>query len=128
MSAIDHLLLTFAVQAKITDMTVEQTDVVDGIGLGRDGSNVVMLISDHLEWANPDHLRMIGAKVDAYADAAMSGQISTNYPAAKGKAVIIQLVCKYPPDDAGLQCLAALAGQLERAGIGFEKVMLPPAH
>ena len=106
-------------------MTVEQTDVVDGIGLGRDGSNVVMLISDHHEWTDPEHLRMIGAKVEAYANAALSGQISASFPAAKGKPFVIQLVCKYPPDDAGLQCLAAIAGQLEGVGIGFEKVVLP---
>jgi hypothetical protein len=109
-------------------MTVEQTDVVDGIGLGRDGSNVVMLISDHLEWTDPGHLKMIGAKVEAYANVVRSGQISASYPDAKGNAVVIQLVCKYPPDDAGLQCLASIAEQLEGAGIGFEKVMLPPTH
>jgi hypothetical protein len=72
-------------------MSVEQADVIDGLGLRSDGT-VEMLISDHLEWGGEQHLQLLAAKIDAYANAALSGQLVQSYPAAEGKQVRIKLV------------------------------------
>jgi hypothetical protein len=53
-------------------MSIEQADIVDGIGIRPDGA-VEMPISDHLEWDGDQHLQLLAAKVEAYANSALSG-------------------------------------------------------
>lgn len=106
-------------------MSVEQADVIDGIGLEAAGETVVMLISDDLAWDDPTHIRKLAAKVDAYASVVMSGEIVVSYPQSTGQSPVIRVVHEYLPDDAALAFLKSAASQLQFAGIGFEHIALP---
>jgi hypothetical protein len=101
-------------------MTVEQIDVVDGVGLSRDGSVVELLISDHLGWNDPRHIQALAGKVEAYANAALSGQLVQAYPLAEGKQACIRLVYEYAPDSSAKRFLTPLREQLATTGIEFE--------
>jgi hypothetical protein len=109
-------------------MSVEQSDVIDGLGLRADGAAVEMLISDHLEWDGEQHLQLLAAKVEAYADAAMSGQLVESYPPAEGKQVCIKLVWQHVPNSDAVRFLEAVEQQLSAVGIEFTLTALPERY
>ena len=48
-------------------MSVIDTDKVDGIGIHKDGFQLVLLICEHLDWANEyDHLIQLQNKINSY--------------------------------------------------------------
>lgn len=101
-------------------MTVEQTDIIDGIGIEPGGSTVAMLISDHLGWDDPNDLSVRAAKIEAYVGIILSRSLADHYPPAADKPVVIKLVYKQVPNDQGARFLASVAKQLQVTGIRFE--------
>lgn len=87
-----------------------------------------MLISDHLPWIGDQHLQLLGAKIEAYANAALSGQLAQVYPSAKGKPVCINLVWQHVPDATAARFLEVVEGQLRSAGIEFTQAALPDRY
>lgn len=78
-------------------MTIEQIAVVDFISIAEELNEVVLSISDHLEWeGNDEHLLLFQEKLNKYLAFIESGEILESYPKAKGKNVVITLVCKFP--------------------------------
>jgi hypothetical protein len=79
-------------------MAIDQTDVVDFIGVDRKMQRVVLSISDHLLWEDDNHLGLLQSKINKYLDFIESGEIYKVYPNAKDKAICINLICKYQPN------------------------------
>lgn len=123
-SACAHLQ-TLHLLAIISKMSIQRSDVIDGIGLENVGEKVVMLISDHLAWDDPAHVSLLATKIEAYASAMLSGQLADSYPQATGKSTIIRLIYEKLPDAAALCFLSMIEDQLRIAGIGFEHMPLP---
>jgi len=112
----------------LAGMSVEQADVIDGVGLQADGTVVEMLISDHLEWSDPQHLQLLAAKVEAYANAALSGQLAESYAPAEGKKVCIKLVWQHVPNADAARFFEGVEKQLNSVGIAFAQTALPEGH
>jgi len=108
-------------------MSVEQADVIDGMGVRPDGT-VEMLISDHLEWDGEPHLQLLSSKVEAYANAALSGQLAQAYPAAEGKPVCIKLVWQHVPNANAARFFEMVEKQLSSVGIEFTQAALPDGY
>ena len=100
-------------------MSVDQTDVVDAIGVDEVSGKVVLTISDHLEWSENEHLLQLQEKVNTYLSFIESGELLSSYPDASGREVLINVVCKYPPDDRGVGFLRQVASVVDGAGIEF---------
>lgn len=79
-------------------MSIDQTNVVDAIGVDSVTGDVVLTITDHLEWAGSgnEHILMLQEKLNTYLSFVESGEILETYPDAKGRPVLIDIVCKYP--------------------------------
>ena len=79
-------------------MSVEQIDRVDLIGVELDSGDVVLTISDHLDWKESDesHLLLLQEKINTYLSFVESGEILESYPSAEDRNVIISVVGKYP--------------------------------
>ena len=78
-------------------MTVEQTKVVDLIGIDRSSGEAVLTIADHLEWDAPDdHLLMLQAKINCYIAFIESGEIHDSYPQSRGRNSRIHIAFKHP--------------------------------
>jgi len=79
-------------------VSVDQTNVVDFIGIDNATGDVVLTIADHLMWPESDneHLLLLQEKLNTYLSFVESGELLETYPNAKGKAVLIDVVCKYP--------------------------------
>ena len=101
-------------------MSVEDHAVVDAIGMTRDAGTVVLTISDHLPWDETnEHLLTLQAKLNRYLAFIESGELHETYPAAKGKPVHIDLVCKYPPSQDGGRFLAQAEATVRNAGLSL---------
>lgn len=79
-------------------MSVDQSNVIDAIGIDKVTGDLVMTITDHLEWSgsDSDHLMLLQEKLNTYLSFVESGVVFELYPDAKGRAVLIDVVCKYP--------------------------------
>lgn len=106
-------------------MSIEQTGVVDAIGVDDSTGQVVLTISDHLEWDN-DHLLLLQEKLNTYLSFVESGELLESYPNAKGREVLINVVCKYAPDQHSNVFLRQVCGIVEGAGIKFNYHILSP--
>lgn len=78
-------------------MTIEQTEIVDVVGIDRSSGEAVLTIADHLDWDAPDdHLFMLQAKINCYIAVIESGKIHDLYPQARGRNSRIHFAFKHP--------------------------------
>lgn len=101
-------------------MTVEQTNVVDFISTELNSGEVVLTISDHLEWdAEGEHLLLLQEKLNTYLAFLESGEIFESYPNARNKTISINIVCKYSPDQSATKFFAIAEEIVKGAGFGL---------
>ena len=100
-------------------MSIDQIEVVDIIGVNNFSGEIVLTITDHLEWGDNEHLLLLQDKLNTYLSFVESGEICQSYPNAKGRNVLISLVYKYPPDEEGINFLEQVTHIVEGAGMKF---------
>lgn len=101
-------------------MTIEKIKVVDVISIDPSTDDVVMTISDHLDWTDPDkHLRILQEKLNSYLAFIESGELLPSYPKANGKPVLIDVVFKYPLDKRAIEFLDTATLIFKDAGFGL---------
>ena len=102
-------------------MSIADPNVVDAIGLDMQTENVILTISDHLDWREPvqTHLELLQDKLNTYLRFIESGEILESYPDAKDKSVVINIVGKYPLASAGEQFLSAAKSIVAEAGFSL---------
>jgi len=99
-------------------MSIEQVGVVDAIGVDKETGQVFLTISDHLEWSD-EHLLLLQEKLNLYIGFVESGELLEVYPDSEGREVVINVICKYPPDVRGKDFLNRVAAVVEQVGAGF---------
>lgn len=79
-------------------MTIEQANVVDFISFDEAENEVVLTISDHLEWGGDtkEHLLLLQEKINSYLRFIESGELLESYPKANGRNAVINIIGKYP--------------------------------
>jgi len=103
-------------------MPVELTEQIDYIGIDNSTGNVVLTISDGLDWADPQsHLAKLQEKLNCYLRFCESGEIFVAYPAAKGRSMSIEVVIKYDLIVEAIMFLEKAKEAIEGAGIASFK-------
>ena len=98
-------------------MSVEQTDVVDILGIDRETGHVVLTISDHLDWSDSvGHQTILQKKLNTYLALVESGEILGQYPNAKNRLIAFTVVFQVPPDESGRAFVARAREVIESAG------------
>jgi hypothetical protein len=87
-------------------MAIDQTNVVDSIGIEPNKNEAQLIISDHLEWdkgekADREHMYLLQEKINSYLRFIESGEIYTSYPKSRGKKLVIRVVGKYDMNSGG---------------------------
>jgi hypothetical protein len=100
-------------------MGVEDTDVIDAIGLDKVTDEAVLTIVDGNKWDGAEHLFALQEKLNAYLRFVESGEILDSYPNATGKAVRIEVVFKSHPDPAGIAFLEKAGSAIRGASLAF---------
>jgi hypothetical protein len=86
---------SFSVRGR-SQVSVEQTDVVDILGIDRETGHVVLTISDHLDWSDTvGHQMILQKKLNRYLAFVESGEILEQYPNAKNRPVAFRVVFKF---------------------------------
>jgi len=100
-------------------MSVEQTNVVDAIGIERDSDRAVMTITDHLPFGARDEERLLllQDKLNAYLAFIESGELLEAYPDACGRKVTVEIVFKHEPIGPALAFLERAQKVMASAGI-----------
>ena len=100
-------------------MSVENLKVIDFVSVDLNG-NVVLTISDHLEWDDDnEHLQPLQDKINHYLGAIENGSLYEKYPNAKNRNIVIEIIAKYQPNNDGKIFLQRVKETLEAAGYGF---------
>ena len=97
-------------------MSIDDRDVVDGLGVEKDGRTAVLTISDHRPWNDHDHLVALQDKLNDYFGFIESGQIFAAYPDARGREIRIDVICQFPPCEKGERLLMQARQVAESAG------------
>ena len=105
-------------------MTIEQADIIDGLGINKVSGSPELTISDHLEW-DARHFSLLETKLAAYIHFIESGQLSAHFPGTDAKRPVIDLICQYRPTAEAEVFLAAAAKATLARGVVFQHGPLP---
>ena len=109
-------------------MSIEQLDTVDIVSTDSETGDVVLTISDHLEWSESgEHLLLLQAKLNTYLAFVESGEILEHCPDAGQRSVVFSIVFKFKPDALGEEFLSRATQIVQSAGFAFRYEVLPGA-
>lgn len=101
-------------------MTVEISDVVDGTDYDRVLDAEIMIIADHLAWEDKAHFRLLYEKIQWYLVVIESESEMDRGPYNdRLGGTIIQLMCRYLPDERAINFLNEQAIMLQLSEVGF---------
>jgi len=100
-------------------MTIENPNVVDGMGLSKEDGKAALMIYDHLGWDDEKrHIEILENKINAYLGFIRSGQIIEEFPESDGREIRVDLILQHEPSELGFRFL--LAAQQQASSQGFE--------
>ena len=101
-------------------MSIEDTNVVDAIGVETATGDVVLTIADHLDWEDEGgHLLLLQEKLNAYLRFIESGEMNQTYPEAENRRVVINVIGRYPLSEHAMKVFDQAIATLNSAGIGL---------
>jgi Family of unknown function (DUF6572) len=111
-------------------MSIDQTNVIDLIGTNPTTNEVLLGISDHLEWANDEesdneHMYLLQQKINSYLEFMESGEIYKRYPGAVGKRVTILVSGKFPMNREAFSFFEKVKEVVRRYGYDLQFQNLP---
>lgn len=106
-------------------MSIEQTDVIDIISTDRLTGDVVLTVSDHLDWSDSTaHQLLLQSKLNRYLAFVESGEIFEHYPKRKERPIVLRVAFKFPPDASGRSFLTKAKAVIEAAGFRWRDEVL----
>lgn len=109
-------------------MPVNKSETVDLLSVEKESGDVVLTVSDHLDWQDSiAHQQILQAKLSTYLAFVEGGQLLAEKPEAKGRRITFTVVLKFPPDRDGQAFLERAAEVIRVAGFAFNwKVLALP--
>jgi len=103
-------------------MTIEQINKIDAIGISNKSGDLILTISDHLEWnkSDRDHLLLLQEKLNRYLAFVESGEISEYYADTKNKNIVIKVIGKYSLNEEAERFFFKAQSIVKEAGILLE--------
>lgn len=101
-------------------MSIQDTKTVDFVSLESEPNTALLVVSDHLDWANTlKHQLALQEKLNAYLSFIESRELYVRFPKANGKRVEIRVMFQHEPDTSGMNFLQKVKGAIEQAGFHF---------
>lgn len=86
--------------------SLDNPNVVDAIGTEKTTGDIILTITDSWDWSDEQkHLLALQDKLNSYFDFVESGQVFEEYPNAKGRMIVIDVVTRFPMPETGLGLL-----------------------
>lgn len=82
-------------------MSIEKTDAADFFTLESKTGDVLLTVSDYLDWWENEsrYLNLLQEKLNAYLRFVESGEITTRFPVSVGRRVVINVTGMFPLSD-----------------------------
>jgi hypothetical protein len=110
-------------------MAVDQPDLIDMMSFDKNNGDVVLTISDHLDWSDTsEHQRILQNKFNSYLTFVESGELLKRSSEAMGQRVIFRVVFKYRPDSEGMLFLDRAREVIELAGFTLRHELFAESH
>ncbi len=103
-------------------MSIEQTDKIDFLTIEHKTGDVLLTISDHLNWDEDEgeHLLMLQAKLNSYLAFVEGGQMYRQIPETRGRRVVINLVGKFPLSEEATNFFGLASEAIHKAGFSLQ--------
>jgi hypothetical protein len=106
-------------------MPVDDLTVIDFVAINATTGDVMLVISDHLEWDDEnEHLYILQSKINVYLGAIENDSLYQEYPNAKDRKIVIDIKAKYEPNKTGHIFLEKVEKDLDAAGYGLHFTVL----
>lgn len=98
-------------------MAVDDCGTIDMMSFDKANGDVVLTISDHLDWSEPfEHQEILQRKFNTYLAFVENGELVRQYPEAKKRPVVFRVVFKFRPEKEGSLFLERARKVIESAG------------
>ena len=99
-------------------MSVEDSNMIDAIARDSHTKNVVLLISDHLDWNDVNtHLEKLIKKIDVYMQYVANGEINDRYPDYDNNPIELRIAFAFPPPDEAKALLKKVQGRISELAL-----------
>lgn len=99
---------------QVLNMSVVESDKIDGIATSDDGKTLIILLSDHLDFEDEkNHLLILQEKINAYLGFIQSEQYSDIYPDKNFENIIIEIYFKHKVSDECKKFIDVVNSQIE---------------
>lgn len=109
-------------------MSIEQTDTIDFVNIDTASGDVLLTISDHLDWDETEgqHLLLLQEKLNAYLRFIEGGELYQRYPETSGRPIVIQIVSKFPMSKKAGIFFERASGAIDEAGFKLRFKLFHP--
>jgi hypothetical protein len=108
-------------------MSLEAKNTSDAIGIERSTGHAILTIADSSPWDEvQNHLLALQAKINVYLEFIEGRQIFEAYPAASGRQLLIDLICRFPPPSDALLFFSQVTQSCAELGIVFRHGVYNP--
>ncbi len=105
-------------------MSIVDVEKVDGIGLDNNEKDIVLLITDHLDWLNEyEHLMQLQNKINSYISFIESEQYAEIYPNYQFTSIRIEIHFRYEPTHNCINFIDVVNKQLNEKKIVIKCIM-----
>lgn len=99
-------------------MPLQDSDIVDAVGIEVETGSFVMTIADEWDWSNEgQHLLALQAKLNGYFAFIESGQLWEVRSDARSRDIVIDVVSRFPMPPAGRELLKRAADVCASLGV-----------
>jgi hypothetical protein len=109
-------------------MSIEQTDTIDFVNIEKTSGDVLLTISDHLDWDETErqHLVLLQGKLNTYLRFIESGELYQRYPETSERPIVIQIVSKFPMSERAGILFERACSSIHNAGFKLRFKLYPP--
>lgn len=87
-------------------MSLQETNVVDAVGIENDTGCAVLTILDSWDWEDESrHLLALQEKLNAYFAFIETGELEIAYPSSIGRPVVVDVITRFPIPSAAVELL-----------------------
>jgi hypothetical protein len=99
-------------------MSIEQADTIDFVNIEKASGDVLLTISDHLDWDETErqHLILLQGKLNTCLRFVESGELYQRYPETSERPIVIQIVSKFPMSEKARIFFDTASSEIHKAG------------
>ena len=104
-------------------MSIDQLDKIDILVVDEKKTEVMLVITDHLDWEKFDqghHLELLQDKINTYLHFVEDGQLVQTRPDLKDVPIVIRVDAKYPPSEEASKFYRLAGPIVAEAGASLE--------